>query len=485
MVVAVTLVVKVTEWPLCIVDISFLSFLISRRFVSILLGTFILLLILGTLFPQEMSSSLFEVNIWRNNHPLLAKIAQLLGGSRLFTSAPFLVISGLLLFSTAICTFQRIGSLREGQFAIIDANYSLVLLPGFLEKDQVEVVSSVCHYFRKHGYSAKEVPGSKEMMVAVRKGNVGRWGSVMFHLSLLILLIGALVSVWTRSEGSFILTEGQSFHGAPTEYMSRKPAVLPWNGVGDFEVVLQQFVPEFGQPPTYASKLVLRKAGEIIDSLDVRTFQAGSYAGRTFYQKEHGFSQRFHVETTEGETLFDGFVALASHFSEDKVRYENIFYVVEKGLKIEGELFPDAVQQEGVWSSLSPLPKRPVVLIRIEQEGIPVFDGPIPLDKPLKLKDFNISFTELRYWSGIQLVTDLGVPILYTGFFLGCLGLMIRTFFVEQGLWVKQATTAEGTSLVLCGATERDQALFAEKFEKLADELRTELRRLKGETGGE
>ena len=442
-------------------------------------------MVLGALVPQESSFSLFEINIWQNNHPLLARMAQLLGGSRLFTGYPFLVISGLLLLSTAICTIQRVGSLREDQFAKIDADYSLELLPEVLEKDQGEVVSFVCQYFRGKGYSAKDVSGAKDVMVVVRKGYAGRWGSVLFHLSLLILLVGALASVWTRSEGSFILTEGQSFYGASAEYVARKPAALPWSGVGDFEVVLQKFEPEFGQPPTYTSKLVLREDGDAVETLEVRTFQAGSYAGRTFYQKEHGFSPRFVVKTADEHVLFDGFVALASHLSEENVRYENIFFIADKSLKIEGELFPEAVQQEGQWHSLSPLPKHPVFLTRIEQEGALVFEGPIALDETLQLKDLSVSFTELRYWSGLQMVTDLGVPVLYVGFFLGCLGLIIRTIFTEESLWLTQTTTPGGTSITLCGTAERDQALFVEKFEKMVDGLRTELCALKGEVSSE
>ncbi len=458
------------------------SFLTSRRIVSILLGAFIVLLVLGALIPQENSSPLFEVNVWQNNHPLLAKVTQVVGGTKLYTSYPFLVVSGLLLLSTAMCTVQRIGLLRKEELPSIDTDFSVELSPQALEEGYAEVVTYVRHCLRKHGCFAKTESFPVEAIVVVRKGGLGRWGSVLFHFSFLILLIGALASVWTRSEGSFILTEGQSFRGTPAEFVSRQPAALPWYGVGDFEIVLQQFVPQEGQPPTYASKLIFSQEGKEAERLDVRTFQAGSYAGRTFYQKEHGFSPRFLVKTAAGQDLFDGFVALASSFSDDEVRYENVFSIVEGSLKIEGQLFPDAVQKAGQWRSLSPKPNRPVFLARIEQRGVPVFEGPIPLGEALELEGLQISFTELRYWSGLQMVTDLGVPILYAGFFLGCLGLVLRTLISSETFWLKAVPSAETTSLVLYGAAERDQALFAEKFQVLVDELRAGLREMKGDT---
>jgi len=463
----------------------FFGFLTSRRLVTILLLVFILLMVLGTWIPQEHLSSSFEVTAWRDNHPLAAKIALAVGETRLFTSFPFLMVSSLLLLSTILCTFQRFGQLRSGPSFPLEADSpSEESLADFEDHDGA-VVEFVRAQLSKRGYRAKPLPPSAAVVHLVNKGNAGRWGSILFHLSFLILVVGALASVWTRSESSFVLTEGQTFRGHAGEFLSRSPAVLAWEGIDSLDLTLQRFVPEFGELPTYTSELVFREAGAEVARREIRTFQSGAYGGRTFYLEDHGFSPRFVVQAANGSVLFDGFVALASHVSETEVRYEDVFAVPVAGLKIEGQLFPDAEQKAGHWRSLSPRPTRPVFLARIEQGGRPVFDGPISLGETVTLDGLQVDFAELRYWSGLQMVTDFGVPILYTGFLLGCFGLALRTFFSDEYLWLKQVESSSGTELILCGTAERDQALFAEKFRVLAKELQSDVRKMKGEASGE
>ncbi|MCK4535738.1 MAG: cytochrome c biogenesis protein ResB, partial [Desulfuromonadales bacterium] len=457
-------------------DVSFFGFLTSRRFVSVLLGLFILLMALGTLIPQEHLCEPQVLTAWQESSPRIAKIALAAGGTRLYTSLPFVTVAGLLMLSTAVCTVQRVRQLwGERRPISLDSLSPLETSLGLVEKEAAGTVERVQQQLHRGGYRICRAPLPEGVRLLARKGEAGRWGSALFHFSFLVLLVGTLASVWTRSEGSFILTEGQTFTGTPAEFIAWQGAPLPWAGRGELNLTLERFVPEFGQPPTYTSEVMFSAGDGEPNHQTVSTFRSASYAGRTFYQKDHGFSPRFVVKTDRGHTLFDGFVALVSNLSEATVRYENIFAVSAAGLQIEGQLFPDAEEYKGTLRSRSPQPNRPVFSARIERMGQNVFDGAIPLGETLTLQDLQITFIELRYWSGLQMVTDAGVPILYAGFFLGLLGLGLRTFIGEETLWLQTTQTPQGDVLVFAGAAEKDQTLFSEKFQSLADELKSSL----------
>ena len=57
---------------------------------------------------------------------------------------------------------------------------------------------------------------NKQVKIKASKGSIGPIGSILFHVSFLILLAGILMSVWTRFEGEVFLTEGQIFQGFPS-----------------------------------------------------------------------------------------------------------------------------------------------------------------------------------------------------------------------------------------------------------------------------
>jgi len=462
-----------------------LDFLTSRGSVSTFLGLFILLLVLGSQIPQQGWADSQELLNWQQNHPVVAGLASIIGGTNLFLGAPFLTVAGVLFFSTTICTLRRARKLFRTPPAPVESLFCLETSLGTVNNERLKSLSILQNKLFRRGYRLKRSPLPTDFLFVMEKGQLGQWGSVLFHFSLLILLIGALVSAWTRTEGNFILTEGQTFKGTPAEFLSQRSAPLPWTGRGELNVILERFVPNFGESPTYASEILFSNAVGETEHQTVRTFQAISYAGRTFYQNDHGFSPRFIVKTDRGLSFFDGFVALASNVTEKTVHYENVFEIPAAGLKVEGQLFPDAVQKIGRWQTLSPLPKKPVFFARIEERGLPVFEGPISLGETLVLKDLQISFSELRYWSGLQMVTDLGIPILYTGFLFGCIGLALRILSSRESLWLKTVPSAGGTTLVLFGTAEKDEALFTEKFNRRADELHRELHKMKGSLTGE
>lgn len=51
-----------------------------------------------------------------------------------------------------------------------------------------------------------------------QKGGIGVWGSLLLHASLLVLLLGMLLSRFASFEGAIALTEGQTFDTRTDHY---------------------------------------------------------------------------------------------------------------------------------------------------------------------------------------------------------------------------------------------------------------------------
>lgn len=452
------------------------EFLASRKLAITLLTILILLSILGTVIPQESLYPRDDFKIWQSKYPLLSNLAISLGLAHLYTSLGYITVIGMLFLSISVCTYRRaLWMFRDTKRELPDVSV-LKRYKNFFFLNYPYSIDESCKIIRsnllRRGYRLSNPNKEKDIRLKGEKGRYGIWGSLLFHFSFLIILAGALVSVWTRFEGKIILTEGQTFKGHPNEYIAvqRAPFFTP-KPLG-FQLALQKFKPLYGTVPKYISEVLIEEDNGEGNSETIRDFHALSYKGYTFYQKGHGFSPSFVLKDPRGRVIFQSFVAFKSHWEAEEVRYEDYLRIPGTGFEVEGRLYPDMVINDGKIKTKSPLPNNPVVEVNIKKWGKKVYQGAIKLDQGIKLGDFLFSFNDLRYWSGFRVVKDPGIPIIYAGFCAGVLGLIIRILLIHEYIWVFIEGNAEGSTLIIAGRAERGKAFFAERFAGLVEELK-------------
>jgi cytochrome c biogenesis protein len=263
--------------------------------------------------------------------------------------------------------------------------------------------------------SWKRLPGVWRQVRKTKKG-YARLGTYLTHLSVLLILVGGLIGAVWGFKGYVEVLEG----GVVEEIFLNNPqqSMQPLG----FQVRCDAFQVDFypdGSPREFVSTLTFLEGGRtVLDHVPLRVNHPISYGGLTFYQASYGIGARPIVEVRKGGGKG------ASHtmqLSQGEVRpipgtpvqigfmryREEVHDLGEAILLV---LFTPDARPEGFW-----LFKR-----HSGMEG-------------LQLGDFIFIFKALekRYYTGIQVTHDPGVPIVWVGCSLLVIG-MVATFTLRR-----------------------------------------------------
>jgi cytochrome c biogenesis protein len=78
---------------------------------------------------------------------------------------------------------------------------------------------------------------------------------------------------------------------------------------------------------------------------------------------------------------------------------------------------------------------------------------------------------EKAYYTGLQVTSDPGVPLVYTGFSLLIIGCWIAFFMSHQKIMVDVRTSSSSSRIKIIGSTNRNRIGFEIALHKLSDEL--------------
>lgn len=89
--------------------------------------------------------------------------------------------------------------------------------------------------------------------------------------------------------------------------------------------------------------------------------------------------------------------------------------------------------------------------------------------------DLSYSFTvKQRYATGLQVVKDPGVWIVYVGFALMLFGLYVAFFMSHRRLWIAIQQTGANFTIILSGSSNKNKAGFSRTLEDIATRLLNE-----------
>ncbi|GEM_PF-5153676 len=193
-------------------------FIASPRVASSLIAAMAGLSLLGILIPQRALLTTDMMTDFENSAPVLARVLDVLGLDALFSGWPVVTIAGLLALSTVTCTWNRIDRYARGISAApapvvrrisADTSSHEALHEGIM-------VSRVRNVMHAAGWATLESPGR---VVGV-KGRRGFLGSMLLHLSLLIIMVGGSATALSDFSGTLLLAEGQTVIDEPSAYLT-------------------------------------------------------------------------------------------------------------------------------------------------------------------------------------------------------------------------------------------------------------------------
>ncbi len=287
--------------------------LTSMRFSLILILILAGLTMVGTVIGQAQAETLANPDAkaeflataskqWYGSFVGILDPLQLFG---VFRSPWFLGTAGLLVASIIACSTHRAGGLWKTA-----TKPNVTVGPSFFEhapyretltfkQSPAEVADQVRGVLRGHHFRAVLVDDGALHLYADRN----RWaplGSLAGHLSLVVILLGALVgTVFGFRDSGFMIAEGSTeavptMAGTTIQLLSFKDAYDPLTGA----------------PTDYASDVVVSRDGQEVARQVVRVNDPLHVDGITFYQSFFGSAVVIKAADAQGKTLFEDGVPL-------------------------------------------------------------------------------------------------------------------------------------------------------------------------------
>jgi cytochrome c biogenesis protein len=457
--------------------------------------------ILGSLFPQEGLSPQ-RVDQYFSDHPALAPVLERLGMFDVFGSAWYMAIYLALLGALVACLVPRTRALvrvlrsrppRGGDLARYRtrASFQTPAAPD-------QAMAAARRVLRRNRFRL----ASHEGELAGEKGFLREAASMLFHVSLLVLLIGLAYGKGYGYRGQAAIVEGETWANARVGYDSFSPGrFFGPERLAPFQLRLDDFTNSFypnNTPREFTSKVTaLDLDGRKLQSQRVAPNRPMTVDGVRVFQSDYGYVPVVRVQGKDGKDLVAAQEVLtlrdpASEWSTGAVRVTRASPQVGLELTMFTGLETAPNCPGGAPFCNDPRLVRPVLVVLAYQGDLQanraqsVFtldrsrlellgDRPLLLGPGQSRKLANgmvVSFTALKQYSVFTLARDPGVPVVAVAAGLLLLGLVPSLYVTRRRVWVRAAPDgAGGTRVELAGLALQGKAAFEGELARLAQQV--------------
>lgn len=427
---------------------QFLPVLADLRLAIVLLLVIALFSISGTVIEQGQSLAFYQAN-YPEDPALFGflswKVLLTLGLDHVYRTWWFLSL--LILFGSSLtaCTFTRqfpaLKAARSWKFYKEPRQFQKLALSAELDKGNLDSLSQLL------GQQRYKIFREGDTLYA-RKGIAGRIGPILVHASMLIILAGAIWGALTGYMAQEMVPTGSTF--TVNNVIDAGPLAagrIP----KDWSVQVNRFwidySPEGRIDQFYSDLSVLDAQGEEVDEQTIYVNQPLRYRGVTIYQTDWGIAGV-------------------------RVQLNNspIFQLPMAKLDTGGQ-----GRIWGTWVPTKPDLSEGISLLARDLQGtLLVYDGAGKLVSTVRpgmstpVNGVTLKVKEVIGSTGLQIKSDPGIPIVYTGFGLLMLG-VIMSYVSHSQIWGLQ----KGDRLYVGGRTNRAQVAFERDVISILDRLDT------------
>jgi cytochrome c biogenesis protein len=440
---------------------------ILKRKLGSLKLTIILFIILavaaiqGTIIPQGQPTEFYA-----HKYPWLYTLfIPVLRVDDLYHSWWFSCLLGLLTANLIACTFPRLKSIWQSMTSPADAltveqesrwNLKHKLATGFLPLEARQKTEEVL----KRSFAAPRPAWGKDgNFMFAQSGKYSRLGVPLTHLSILVIILGAIVGSLLGFNGMMNLNVGES-----------SGKVLLRGGFEQvnlkFDVRCNDFNIDYypnGSPSEYVSDLSVFSDGREAARKKVKVNHPLKFHGISFFQSSYGISPNAPVTLKvkpTGEGSWQEYRAV--NFEQYKLPgEEGAFRVIEILEDFQG-LGPAA-------KVLLELPSQKPIMFWVFKK-YPDFDGHVRSGFIFNMVDF-----EERFYTGLQVVYDPGVWLIWVGAIMLTVGIGLSFYWSHRRILVRVDRTEEGSNITIAGVSNKNKEQWQKDFEKIVSALEKEL----------
>lgn len=462
--------------------------LTSMRTALILLLLLGIASIPGSLFPQRTQSPL-KVREYFQSDPDGAKWLDRFYLFDVYGAPWFSAIYILLFISLIGCVLPRSFYYFKEIFKSPPAPPSLLnTMDGYQEVEGG--LDTAEQWLRKNRFRVIKSGSS----IAAEKGYLRETGNLIFHLSLIVVLLGIAGSSVFGMRGEAIVNVGERFINTPTNYDNLATGrFFSLEALPPFTIKVNNFSalydPETNQALDYELKVVAKsslKAEEL--SKIVKVNKPLTFGSTRVYLQANGHSPLVTVRDQEGRVKFEGPVP----FLPQDANLSSIGAIkvpdMQPQIGFVSSFFPTAARDEirGGYSSFPEL-LDPRLLFSIWKGDLKMDDGipqsiyridteemeriglrALSIGQSYDFEVGSITFNGVVPWVNLQVVRDPGKQYALIGSILAILGLLISLFIRQRRIWVRQV----GGNLEIAGLALNKLPGLEDEIGKMVKEMR-------------
>lgn len=495
----------------------------SMRLALVLLLLLGLAAIPGSLLPQWPQDAV-AARGFTERYGFWGEVADTVGLLDVFGSAWFTAIYLLLFASLVGCIVPRSLAHARAMRAEVSA------APSSLERYEAvtatvpgtpaEVATRVTQALRPRpgllgaigGYRVRVDERGEGLAIAAERGHVRELGNLIFHLSLVAILLAVAAGSLLTYRGQAVIVEGGTFTNAVADYDTYEsgrlfdPARLE-----PFTITLDRLDSAFfddGRPAAFAAHVLLKEPGAEAVPTRIEVNRPLQVSGGKIYLQGNGFAPSFTITDADGQVAFAGPVPFlpqdAVYTSTGVIKVPDVSSGEQLGFS--GTLLPTAVETPFAGTvSVWPEPLDPVIYLYAYtgdlglDAGIPqnVYQLDMTHLSPVRGEDGqpflvvlrpgetvelpaglgSITWNELPRFIAVDLRADPSLPWLLVASIGAFLGIALSLFGARRRVWILATPAGKrGESTLVHGAVlapahdqaaprERDRAMAAAALE--------------------
>lgn len=421
--------------------------LADLRLAILLLLTIAIFSVSGTVIEQGQTLAFYQAN-YPEDPALFGflswRVILLLGLDHVYRTWWFLAL--LILFGSSLtaCTFTRqlpaLKAARHWKFYEQPRQFQKLALSAEVDTGSLETLTPLLTQKRYRIFQE----GNK---LYARKGLAGRIGPIVVHASMLIILLG---SIWGAMTGFFaqeMVPSGETFQ------IRNIFDAGPWAAAQipkDWSVKVNRFwidyTPDGSIDQFYSDLSVLDTNGQEVDRQTIHVNKPLRHKGVTLYQADWSIA------------------ALRLHLNNSPILQLPMGQLNTGG---QGRLW-------GTWVPTKPDLSEGVSVVAKDLQGmLLLYDmsgklvGTVREGMAVDVNGVTLSIDEIVGSTGLQIKADPGIPMVYTGFGLLMLG-VIMSYFSHSQVWALQT---EDKGFYIGGRTNRAQVVFEREMLEILDQL--------------
>jgi cytochrome c biogenesis protein len=424
-----------------------LPVLTDLRLAIILLLIIALFSVSGTVIEQGQLPDFYQSNY--PEHPALFgflswKVIQVVGLDHVYRTWWFLSL--LVLFGTSLtaCTFTRqlpaLKAAQKWKYYEEPRNFTKLALSAELEGVSLPSITPI---LQQKSYRIFQ---EKDDILYARKGIIGKLGPIIVHIGIVAILLGGIWGAMTGFMAQEMISSGDTFQ---VKNIVDAGAWSSQDVLKDWSVRVNRFwidyTPTGGIDQFYSDMSVLNNEGKEVNHEKIYVNKPLRYHGVVFYQTDWGISS-----------------------VRVRLNKSPIFQLpmVQLDTKGKGRLW-------GTWIPTKPDLSEGVSLLAKDLQGmVLIYDAQGKLINTVRagmsipVNGVNLQILDVMGSTGLQIKFDPGIPIVYTGFALLMLG-VVMSYFSHSQIWALQT----GKTLYIGGKTNRAQVAFEQEILEILDQL--------------